>query len=187
MEQVVAEDSSKAKEISLGDDFGDFAVTVNGARVEVHPDGSVDAYTDGSVAKHPAANDDRAVKVAQIGDRMEDGTIYAGISPDTGRPLYTTPADAPLTTYWQQAMESASKSDVHGRHDWRVPTKAELSVLYNNRAAIGGFNLSGSYPDGWYWTSEETGLHDVWIQQFSNGRKGCQDGSMNNASLRLVR
>jgi hypothetical protein len=33
----------------------------------------------------------------QVGDKMPDGTIYVGISPDTGNAMYTTPADAPLT------------------------------------------------------------------------------------------
>ena len=34
-------------------------------------------------------------KGPRIGDTMSDGTIYAGISPETGKPIYTTPADAP--------------------------------------------------------------------------------------------
>src|SRR5207302_7723214 len=39
----------------------------------------------------------RPVRPAQtrIGDRMPDGTVYAGVSPHTGRPMYTTPGDAP--------------------------------------------------------------------------------------------
>src|ERR1039458_642118 len=64
------EGSSKAREISLGKDFSDVAVKVNGVRVEVHTDGSilaytngrVDAYTNGPVQVHPAANDDDAAK-----------------------------------------------------------------------------------------------------------------------------
>src|SRR5262245_47398082 len=28
------------------------------------------------------------------GDHMEDGTIFAGLSPDTGQKMFTTPADA---------------------------------------------------------------------------------------------
>src|SRR5438128_1884955 len=31
------------------------------------------------------------------GDRMPDGTVYAGISPDTHERMYTTSSDAPLT------------------------------------------------------------------------------------------
>src|ERR1022692_2536118 len=102
----MADSSGKAKEISLGSDFGDVAVTVNGVRVEVHTDGSiaaytnksVDAYTNGPVQVHPAANDDAKAKAGpapQIGDEMEDGTILAGYY--EGKPLYATPRDAPGT------------------------------------------------------------------------------------------
>jgi hypothetical protein len=31
----------------------------------------------------------------EVGDTMKDGTIYAGISPDTGKPFYAMPEDAP--------------------------------------------------------------------------------------------
>ena len=37
----------------------------------------------------------RAEAMPQIGDEMPDGTVYAGLSPDTNKPMYTTPADAP--------------------------------------------------------------------------------------------
>src|SRR5437868_10026201 len=85
-------------------DLGDVAVTVNGVRVEVHTNGSiaaytnrsVDAYTNGPVQMHAAANDDTKTKTPQVGDKMPDGSVYAGISPDTNQPIYTTPKDAPL-------------------------------------------------------------------------------------------
>jgi hypothetical protein len=31
----------------------------------------------------------------EIGDKMPDGTLCAGVSPNTGRATYATPADAP--------------------------------------------------------------------------------------------
>src|SRR5438552_817465 len=102
----MSENSGKARDISLGEGFGDVALKVNGAMVEVHADGSVaahspgdvDVYTSASVRVHAPANDTGTVKaVLKPGDRMADGTIYAGVSPDTGKAMYTTPADAPLT------------------------------------------------------------------------------------------
>src|SRR5437764_12648503 len=99
--------------VSVGDGFGEVAVKVNGAVIEVHEDGSVaahmsgdvDVYTDASVRVHPAANDSfKTITAAPAelkpGDRMDDGTIYAGISPDTHKPMYTTPADARSKTYF---------------------------------------------------------------------------------------
>jgi Ni/Co efflux regulator RcnB len=36
----------------------------------------------------------------KIGDRLPDGTGYAGTSPETGKALYTTPGDAPNAYNW---------------------------------------------------------------------------------------
>jgi len=84
---------------------------------------------------------------------MPDGTVLVGISPDTNKPMYATPADASLTMTFNEAQEYAAKLDAHGHKDWRVPTKAELNVLFNDRAAVGGFDISGSIPAGWYWSA----------------------------------
>jgi hypothetical protein len=71
------------------------------------------------------------------GDKMPDGTVFAGISPDTNKPMYASPADASLTMTFNDARKYAAQLDAHGNKDWRVPTMAELNVLFNNRAAIG--------------------------------------------------
>lgn len=74
---------------------------------------------------------------------------------------------------------------------WRVPTKGELNVLYNNRATIAGFNESGSHPAGWYWSSSHY-CNDAWDQRFSDGSQGYDDGDDDyrkgsDSSLRCVR
>ena len=117
---------------------------------------------------------------------MPDGSVYAGISPDTNEPMYATPADAPLTMKWKQAMEYAAKLNAHGHQDWRVPTKSELNVLFQNRAAIGGFDESGSYPVDRYWSSSQDYHISAWHQRFSDGRQGY-DGKDVASSLRCVR
>jgi hypothetical protein len=45
----------KAKEVSLGETFGDVAVKVNGVCVEIHSDGTVFAHTNGQVKVSPVA------------------------------------------------------------------------------------------------------------------------------------
>jgi hypothetical protein len=127
------------------------------------------------------------IKVHGLGKRYDgrlaDDTVYAGISPDTGKAMYATPADAQLTMQWKQAMKYAAWLDANGHKDWRVPTKGELNVLYNNRAAIGGFDESGSYPAGWSWSSSQSGDTSAWAQRFSDG---SQDYNFKNhvSSLR---
>src|SRR5579884_120468 len=193
-----------AKEIVLGDGLGEIAVKANGALIEIHADGSldvhaegniaaytkadVDAYTDGAIHVHPAASDSKPAQAAdpKPGDRMPDGTIFAGISPDTGKPMYTTPADAPLTMKWKAAMNYAAKLDAHGHKDWRVPTLGELKLLFNNRAAIGGFNVTGSHPAGWYWSSTDGNYGGARGRRFSDGYPywSFKEG---DSSLRCVR
>jgi hypothetical protein len=126
-------------------------------------------------------------KDPDVGDKMPDGTIYAGLSPDTGKPIYTTPADASLTMEWNEAMDYTSKLDAHGHQDWCLPSKDELNALFNNRAAIGGFNVSGSEPAGWYWSGTQTNYWGAWGQRFSDG---CQYNNFTkdyHPSVRCVR
>ena len=120
------------------------------------------------------------------GDRRPDGTVYAGVSPDTGKPMYVTPLDAPLTMKWKDAMDYAAKLDAHGHKDWRLPSKAELNVLFNNRAAIGGFNVSGSNPAGWYWSGAQSTKWLAWDQRFSDGSQ-LTNCKVNHSSVRCVR
>ena len=161
------------KEVSLGDNFGDVAVKVNGVRVEVRTDGSILAYTSGNVKVCPIANDDGVRLPAsgkpKIGDKMPDGTIFAGISPDTNKPMYASPDDATLTMTFNDAQKNAAKLYVHGHQDWRLPTKAELNVLFNNRAAIGGFDITRSLPAGWYWSASPCDTWTAWCQRLSDG------------------
>jgi len=145
--------NGRAPIISLGDDFGTAVVQGGGITVELSDNGDVTVQTNGNVKLRPAANDHAKPEGStepKIGDRMTDGTIYSGISPDTGNAMYATPADAPLTYTFNQAQKYAEKLDAHGHKDWRAPTKGELNVLFQNRAAIGGFDESGSLPAGWY-------------------------------------
>jgi hypothetical protein len=51
----------------------------------------------------------------------------------------------------------------HGHFDWRVPTQAELGVLFTNRVPVGEFE-----PAGWYWSSSQD-RNDAWGQHFTDG------------------
>jgi hypothetical protein len=126
-----------------------------------------------------------ATTLDKPGSVMPDGSIYAGVSPDTGKPMYATPKDAPLTCNFNDAAKYASSLDAHGRNDWRVPTKTELNVLFQNRAAIGGFNTTGSAPAGWYWSSSRLILTACALRF----RDGNQNGHFRSSvsSLRCVR
>ena len=58
----------------------------------------------------------RAILIAVM-TRLADGTIYAGVWPDTGKTMYAAPADAPLTCTLNQAKEYAWNLWAHGQRD----------------------------------------------------------------------
>jgi hypothetical protein len=124
-----------------------------------------------------------------IGDKMPDGTIYAGISPDRNKPMYTTWDDAPLAMTFNGAKDFAralNRRHAYDHDDWRVPTKKELNVLFNHRAAICGFNESGCDHDGWYWSSTQYSRSAAWSQRFSDGYQGA-GCTHSDSAVRYVR
>ncbi len=180
----MAEGSSKPREIDLGDDFGDVFVRANGMNVQIHADGRVETYPK-IITKSGPANDTAKIKTTpEIGDEMEDGTVLAGYY--EGKPLYARPRDESGTYTFNEAAEHA-KNIGDGFH---VPTKNELNVLYENRnkgKLAGTFNVTGSDPAGWYWSSTPSNYYYAWAQRFSDGYRHDIDYRTNDSSLRLVR
>jgi hypothetical protein len=175
VQKMPASGEAAAKGTFISEDFN--TVVLKGVMIECAPDGGVVVHTDGTLKVRSTRMDNSSAPkvLPRIGDvrtdgtfyagissetgealyvapadEMEDGTIFAGISPDTGRPMYVTPADAPLVYTFNQAQKYVQNLDAHGHKDWRVPTKGELNVLFQNRAAIGGFDRNGEFSTGWY-------------------------------------
>lgn len=137
---------------------------------------------------HRAVDTDGA-SAPSIGAVMQDGTIFAGISPDTGKSMYAMPAGMLLTYTFNEAQRLADHANARkaqGHDDWRMPTRDELNGLFNNCAAIGGFDLGGSYPSGWYWSGTAVNEGNVWCQRFKGGSQNSNHTG-NYSSLRLVR
>lgn len=114
----------------------------------------------------------------KIGDTMADGTIYAGVSPDTGEHMYAAPSDTPARMIFNDAAEDVRKFRLGGKKDFRLPSKNELNVLFKNRnkgSLSGTFNESGknSYDVHYFSSSNYNEEPDelVWYQNFSNGHQ----------------
>ena len=69
--------------------------------------------------------------------------------------------DLERTYTWGDAMKACADLG----DGWRLPTKDELNLLYENKEKIGGF--AGNY----YWSSTEHGINinEAWNHGFSNG------------------
>ena len=64
---------------------------------------------------------------------------------------------------------------------WRLPTKRELNMLYENKWKITGFT------DDYYWSSEEIGYDYAGLQGFSSGRQDKDIKVISIHRARLVR
>jgi hypothetical protein len=171
----MTEGNSKAREINLGDDFGEVVVKVNYTTIEVGADGHVML---GGAALRPAP---------AIGD-LDDGGVYVGLSAENGKPLHAALADLPDYKTYEEALEAAEQ--LKALHPTaHVPTPKELDQnLYDNRKTghlKGTFNTSGSYPGSVYRSSASYGNGLARGQWFGDGN---QHGNyrVNRLPVRLV-
>ena len=67
---------------------------------------------------------------------------------------------------WEDANILCQGSTIGGFNDWRLPTKEELGVLYNNRDLIGNFStIYATY----YWSGTSGGNNVYYVISFING------------------
>ena len=168
----MGEGSGKAREISLGEDFGDVAVKVNGVRVEVHTDGSVDAYTDGPVQVHPAANDASEAKTTHEIGTVEStgehkGEIYGGIYPADNKPIWFSAAPKLMDHYKAAAWAEGQRGS--------LPTRKQGDYLTTLKGKGGAFteifNRGSSFPVGCVWLAEPNTNNRsyAWCQEVRSG------------------
>lgn len=119
---------------------------------------------------------------SRIGDRLPDGAVYAGVSPDTGKPFCAMPEDHKRALTWADAMSRAPEQTFGGHQDWRLPTIEELVHMYRMKNAIGGF-----YPV-LYWSSTTASGNDkaAWRLYFGIGSPYAND-KRNDFRVRYVR
>lgn len=125
----------------------------------------------------------------KIGQRLADGWIYAGISPDTGRPYSAYPVDAGVMT-WKKAQEHATLIRRLGHDNARLPTIAELASLWRHSdkgALAGTFNESGAYPQGWYFSSSLHNFNEPFDLRFSDGQQISMLSDTGEENVRVVR
>lgn len=132
-----------------------------------------------------------------IGDQCADTTIFAGWHPITHEKLFIPPADQGTTSAWKTSTGSndiATDSFIDGRintnqvansatfpafklckdlstggyTDWYLPSREELSYLYNNRTQLESGPMTDFDWSG-YWSSREFTNNLSWYVHFSDG------------------
>jgi len=80
----------------------------------------------------------------------------------------------------KMTWDEAKKACKNLGDGWRLPTKDELNLLYENKEKIGGF------ANGFYWSSTEYGGNGAWVQDFLYGYQNTNGKSGSNY-VRAVR
>lgn len=120
----------------------------------------------------------------KIGDKMPDGTVYAGLSPYTGKILFTAVEDASLKMTWDEAVTYTTKLNAHGHKDWRLPDLDELKVVMDRlrrRTPASTFR-----ENAWYWSATVAAANAAWLNG-SGGIPPCWHYKSTPAFVRAVR
>ena len=118
------------------------------------------------------------------GDLAPDGSVYIGLSPETGSPIYTTLMDQGAYS-WADVEYIADDLVEAGHSDWRLPTFAELELIYKKKdmgLLKDSFDSSGTY----YWSSDEDLNFLTKVKRFNDGGRGHSFKKVERA-LRCVR
>jgi hypothetical protein len=161
----MSEGSSKAREINLGEDFGDVIVKANGAQVKISADGSLHGL--------PAPANDSAAKVVthEIGaiesSGEHKGEIYGGILPSDNKPIWFSAAPKVMDHYAAAAWATEKGG--------ALPTKKQGDYLTTLKGKGGAFteifNRGSLFPAGYVWLAEPdtSDRNDAWCQRLSVG------------------
>ena len=112
------------------------------------------------------------------------GGIIVSIDPEGKKGLVAAPRDlmGGAKLAWDEAKSSCEFMEVNGYNDWRLPSKAELELLYKNLKE----KDYGNFEDDSYWSSSKSGYNNAWGVSFSSGRNYDFD-KLGNHLVRPVR
>ncbi|MFA5911064.1 MAG: DUF1566 domain-containing protein [Vicinamibacterales bacterium] len=192
---ATAEEGTK---ISISKDFN--AIVLNGVTIEQAADGHLVISAPGVTVIHKPvpANDTSAIALL-AGQKMADGSVFAGMTADGKQQIYAMPNDLDVCMTFNDAAKAVKKLNNNkslGHDDWHIPNKENLLVLQKNQnegALKGTFNTSnkgsGSGFPYWYWSSTEDGANPsgVWGVRFPDGDEGRDGKDNGRLSCRPVR
>ncbi len=81
---------------------------------------------------------------------------------------------------YEKAQKICAAYKVGNIGGWRLPSKDELNIIYQNRKHL------GEYTKGNYWSATEEGKNSAIVQNFANGNQG-KSNKGSNCAVRAVR
>lgn len=97
----------------------------------------------------------------KIGDDYAGGKIFHVCF--GGKTCFVVAYDEIEDATWEDAKLACVSYRGGGYDNWRMPSIAELNLLYTHRDIIGGFSEVG------YWSADQYTEHGAWALCFENG------------------
>ena len=113
----------------------------------------------------------------KLGDLGPYGGIVFCINATGNVGVEAKTSDELLKMNWNKSVIMSSKYN----NDWRIPTKSELALLYEQKDTVGGFTNTD------YWSSTEYSNDDAWIQCFNTGYPYFDNKNVLKFNVRAVR
>lgn len=134
-----------------------------------------------------AEQENKELSIGAVDPAMDDW-IYAGLSPEDGKPFWAAPQDEPSLMKWEKAKARAASlqdqfNDAGKPCRVWVPTARELVQLYQNKYQG---SLRGTFEDAHYWSSTENSTNLARTQFFYNGNQH-NSNKTNTYRVRCVR
>jgi len=112
-------------------------------------------------ATTPAKKTDPVPAKVTLGQEYGGGiVIYAGPKGDHGMIVSSKEVGS---VDWEKAQKICAAYKVGTYGGWRLPSKDELNIIYQNRKYL------GNYTKGGYWSGTEEGKNSAMSQNFTNG------------------
>jgi hypothetical protein len=123
------------------------------------------------------------LQIGQLQAQFKNGGII--VEQNNGQGLLAAPKDLSSWMAYNESIVACSEYVLNGFDDWRLPTKNELILLYENKNKIGGFlNEFGAV----YWSSTSDGRNNyAWYIDFFDGEKDFGNHSYGRGPVRCVR
>jgi hypothetical protein len=134
-----------------------------------------------------------------VGQKITDGSVFAGLTADGKQQIYAMPTDLDVTMTFNdaaKAVERLNDKNTLGHNDWQIPVLENVRAMQKNQnegALKGTFNANNKWsacdhPDR-YWSSTEDGDYSSLVHgvRFSDGYEDWYPKDGNRLNCRPVR
>jgi hypothetical protein len=121
--------------------------------------------SDGSSALYTTSQDVSSLLTWNGGEK-DLSTVVGALSETNGQANTANLHGLSAEGATHRAADYCSTLHAHGHSDWYLPARDELNRLYENRTAIGNFDLAAGAR---YWSSSEYSNIFAWSQNFNSG------------------